>query len=193
MITITRRRVAAVLTAVAAGGALAACSGSSGSPSPTQQETGAVTHNFTTMERTQPVPQADSSQLRQTIIDAETAQIHGIATTSFFYNMGSQVPVMTCPSLGFPVPSTDQLTNPEKADQHGQYGDGTVTLPQGEPTGVYTGDTTGTYVVCVLSNGQKQVDYWEGFVYTAGGAAHFDKTAGQIVEDSSAVQAHVTH
>lgn len=178
-------------SAVALTVGLTACTG--GPSSAEQKDTNAVNHNFNTMESTQPVPQADRSQVRQTLIDAQDAAIHGVATTTFFYNQGSNVPLMTCPSLGFPVAATDELTNPEKVVWPNSGSNGFTTMPQGEATGIYTGSaSSGTYVVCVLPDGEKQVDEWEGFVYTAGGAAHFDKASGQIVEDSSTVTAHVT-
>lgn len=132
-------------------------------------------------QKNQPIPQSDWSQYRQTVIDIEQAQIHGVATTTFFYNQGSNRPVKSCPSIGFPVATTSQLTNPEQTQTHGS--DGIATIGQLEPNGVYTGDSTGTYVVCVASGGAKEITYWEGFVETEGGAAHYDSKTGQIVLD----------
>jgi hypothetical protein len=55
-------------------------------------------------------------------------------------------------------------------------------IGQSEPTGVYTGESAGTYVVCIV-NGKAVPTYWEGEVHTEGGPAHWDKAAGQIVTD----------
>lgn len=128
----------------------------------------------------QPIPQADWSQYRQTLIDVENAQIHGIATTTFFYNMGVKDPIKSCPSLGYPVASTSQITNP---DQKVGGSNGNVTIAQMEPNGSYTGDSQGTYVACVATGGVPYVTYWEGHVETEGGPAHWDKANSQIVLD----------
>lgn len=123
----------------------------------------------------QPVPLYDWSQYRQTVIDVQEAQVHGVATTTFFYNMGSNVPIKSCPSIGFPVPSTTQLTSPDQF--HGSTGAVTALM---EASGVYTGDSTGTYVVCVSDVGTSYVTYWEGFVYVEGAPATYDAESGQI-------------
>lgn len=159
-------------TVLAAVIGLAACS--SGADSNDQS----VTENqHQRYQSVQAVPQFDWSQYRQTVIDVESAQVHGTATTTFFFNLGTPNPIKSCPSVGFPVSTTSQLTNPEA-----YYGNG-VTLPQEEPNGVYTGDSSGTYVVCVSKTGAKYVSYWEGDVQTEGGAAHWDRTTGSIVLD----------
>jgi hypothetical protein len=59
-----------------------------------------------------------------------------------------------------------------------------------EPNGVYTGASSGTYVVCVAKDGTKSPAYWEGFVETEPGPAHFDAGTQQVVLDSSNVVAH---
>lgn len=129
----------------------------------------------------QPIPQSDYSQYRQTAIDVENAQIHGVATTTFFYNQGNPNPIKSCPSVGFPVSSTSQLTNPQQitSDGRAHYG----VIGQLEPNGTYTGDSAGTYVVCVDPKGLKYISYWEGFVETEGGPAHWDNNLHQIVLD----------
>lgn len=119
----------------------------------------------------QPVPVFSYSQLRQNLVEIETAQAQGAQTTTFFFNMGVGDPIMSCPSIGFPIPTTDQLTNPEQAHTawHNPY-----TLHQIEANGVYTGDSTGTYVLCVNAQGQPYANYWEGFVNTVAGPAKWD-------------------
>lgn len=144
----------------------------------------ASTTQLSRYEANQPIPQSDFSQYRQTLLDVEQAQIHGVATTTFFYNMGSNVPVKSCPSLGYPVASTSQLTNPEqitRATTNSSY----EVIPQLEPNGTYTGDSSGTYVACVSPTGQPYVSYWEGSVETEGGAAHYDSASSQIVLDGA--------
>jgi len=129
----------------------------------------------------QPVPQFDWSQYRQTLIDVQMAQVHGVATTSFFFNLGTSKPIKVCSSIGFPVPTTSQLTNPDQVVP--APNSGSAAISQAEPNGTYTGQSSGTYVVCVADNGTKYVSYWEGDVQTEGGAAHWDDAAGRIVLD----------
>jgi len=132
-------------------------------------------------QQSQPVPLFDYSQLRQNLIEIETAQTSTTATTSFMFlmgNAGTTGPLVHhCPSIGFPIPATYQLTNPVQ-----KAGDG-VTVAQIEANGVFTADTTGTYVICVGADGSPYAYYWEGFVATATGPAHWDNTLGEVVMD----------
>jgi hypothetical protein len=160
--------------------ALAGCTSSSDSVSADKNQTNAQLDRY---QKNQPVPQFDRSQYRQTLIDVEQAQVHGVATTTFFYNLGGSKPIKFCPSIGFPVPTTSQLTNPDQLYVNGNGHDGVV--GQQEPNGAYTGDSSGTYVVCVLPNGLKRIDYWEGHVETEGGSAHWDASTQMIVDDGA--------
>lgn len=127
-------------------------------------------------QQVQPVPQYDWSQYRQTVIDTQNAQANSVLTTTFMFNMGTADPIDTCPSVGFPVPSTAQLTSPD----HTSNG---AVISQSEPNGAYTGDSSGTYIVCVASDGTKYIDYWEGSVKTTGGPAHWDYDKHKVVLD----------
>lgn len=124
----------------------------------------------------QPIPKFTYSQLRQNLIEIQTAQANGIATTSFFFNQGVADPIKSCPSIGYALPSTYQLTAPQALD--GTY--------QMESTGVYTADSTGTYVICVDAGGKGRATYWEGFVETEAGPAKWDTTTKQIVPTGEA-------
>lgn len=115
----------------------------------------------------QPVPEFDWSQLRQNLIEIGAAQVQTTATTSFFFNLGITDPVASCPSIGYPIPSTYQLSNPA------QVTTGSAVVPQLESNGVYTGDSSGTYVMCVNADGQAYALYWEGHVMAVSGAAEF--------------------
>lgn len=129
------------------------------------------------LQANQPIPNPDYSQYRQTQIDVEQAQIHGVATTTFFFTHGATKPYKVCPSVGFPVASTSQLTNPLQGIGNGEV------IGQMEPNGVYTGSSTGTYVTCVAPDGSRYISYAEPDVHTEGGPAHFDNTTGLIVLD----------
>lgn len=125
----------------------------------------------------QPIPRYSRSQLRQNLIEITNAQANPTPTTSFFFNMGVADPIDFCPSIGFPIPSTMQLTNPDQ--YYGHSSGAVLALP--EPTGVYTGDSTGTYVVCLDDRGQAYGDYWEGFIKTVSGVATWDYDQKRIV------------
>lgn len=125
--------------------------------------------------RSQPIPIRPWSQLRQNLIELETSQADTTQTTTFFFNQGVQQPVQECPSIGFPIPSTTELTNPEQKIQGHD-----VTLPQLETTGVYPGVSTGTYVICIDGQGRAYADYWEGFVQAVTGPAKWDSATHSI-------------
>jgi hypothetical protein len=180
-------RIAAVALLITT---LAACGGSHHN-SANNQETKTAKAQLGQFLQSQPVPVFTHSQLRQNLIEIETAQANATATTSFMFLMagsGTTGPlVQSCPSIGFPIPATYQLTNP---DQIVNGDNGRVsTIAQLEANGVYTSGTTGTYVICVDPNGTPYAFYHEGFVSTVSGPAHWDNTKGEIVMDgaSSAV------
>ena len=127
-------------------------------------------------EISQPAPLFKWSQIRQTLIDIETAQAHVTQTTSFFFNLGVSKPIQSCPSIGFPVATTTEITNPQQA-----VGDsGGTAIAQIDPNGVYTGNSTGTYVLCVAPNGSTYAQYWEGYVDTVSGPAVWDAAVGSV-------------
>lgn len=137
--------------------------------------------------QSQPVPRFNSSQLRQNLIEIETAQANTTATTSFMFLLsgaGATGPLVhSCPSIGFPIPATYQLTSPEQME--GNRDGGYVAVPQLEANGVYTGDTTGTYVICIGDDGRAYAFYHEGYVSVATGPAHWDTVKGEVVIDGT--------
>jgi hypothetical protein len=150
---------------------LGACNNNS-TPSAIQQNQRQSEASLNQLNQSQPIPQFKWSQIRQTLIDIETAQADSTQTTTFFFNQGVAAPVMTCPSVGYPVPSTDELTNPQQVVNDGYPNGGAApTIPQIDPNGIYQGDSTGTYVLCVNGSGQTYGVYWEGFVYALSGPA----------------------
>lgn len=127
------------------------------------------------MQNAHPVPKFPRSQLRQNLVEIVTAQAETTQTTTFFFNLGVVDPVNSCPSIGFPIPATMQLTNPL------QIATGGVAVPQVEPTGIFSGETTGTYVMCIDAQGRAYVIYWEGFVQTLTGPAEWKDGRIQLV------------
>lgn len=160
-------------TAVVAGVlALSACSASSNDAQ--QQDQRAMADTASRFQAAQPPPQRSWSQYRQTLIDAEAAQMDGTQTTSFWFTRGASGkgdPIGSCPSLGFPVPASAQLSNPD-APIWGSQG-AAVTVGQMEPNGVYTGPTDGTFVVCAGTGGKPFLAYVEADVVTIGGPAEW--------------------
>lgn len=152
---------------------LAACSSS------TSNDQQITDRQLKIYQANQPDPVADWSQYRQTLNDVESAQIHGMATTSFEFNQGVQDPIFICPSIGYPIASTSQVTNPQ------QVVGSSAVVGQSEPNGTFPGNSTGTYFVCAAPDGTKYPKYWEGYVDTIPGPAHWDYTKKTIVLDGA--------
>jgi hypothetical protein len=129
----------------------------------------------------QPPPHFQHSDIRATAISIEAIQALGEQTTTFFFNQGVRNPIMTCPSLGEPVASTTEITNPQQV-QNDSYPNGGAAVPVGnmDPNGIYAGGSTGTYVLCVNAQGQQYASYWEGFVESVSGPATWDTASGTI-------------
>ena len=165
-----KKFIALCLTALC-GISFAACGVNSSSA--TSIEAKAQSQDTQTLLKATPPPQYSYSQERQDLKNIEDARANATQTTSFFYNMGSNTPVFSCPSIGYPIASDTELTNPNQITWvytgGGTRIDGVIGNP--DPTGVYTGQSTGTYVICVNSAGQGYGFYWEGFVAALPGYA----------------------
>lgn len=155
---------------------LSACGTTTNRNATVSEEKKAATEQLDQYLQSQPVPKFTSSQLRQNLIDIQTAQVNSTVTTSFFFNMGVVDPIHSCPSIGFPIPGSFQLTNPSQ-----KLRDSEAVIPQLEANGVYTGDTTATTVICVDADGRGYASYWEGFVSTVAGPAEWDATTKSVV------------
>lgn len=148
----------------------------------TQQE---IEDNYA---KDEPVPALKNSQVRQNLIEIEEAVAEGVQTTSFFFNLGVEDPIKSCPSIGVPIPATAELTNPEQVISQSSINSsgGNVTIPQMDPDGVYKGDTEGTFVLCINAKGEAYVDYWEGFVDAEFAPASWNRTNHEIEDTGSA-------
>lgn len=155
--------------------ALTACVGE---PNAVKEDRAVAAANLDRLNDVQPVPEFRWSQIRQNLIELNRAQAETTQTTSFFFNMGVDNPITVCPSIGFPIPTTAQLTNPWQGSFRNSNGG--IAIGQAEQTGIYTGDSTGTYVICIDGDGDAYAQYWEGFVSTVAGPAEWDSAAGQI-------------
>lgn len=141
----------------------------------------ATAQSLSKQQASQPTPVIPWSQFRQSVIEITLAKAKGTQTTSFFFLEGIGI-VGGCASIGFPVPSTAQLTAPEA-----KYPSHDFTVPQAEPTGVYTGDSSGTYTICLNSDGKPYFNYWEGYVMSVTGTAKYTPGEGvRLTGDSTA-------
>jgi hypothetical protein len=141
---------------------LAACSESdSTGQNARERETTAIATGFDRLTRSQQVPSFDFSQERQTLIDLTTIRAHGTHGTAVATALDGSL-IWWCPTQGAPIPSTYQLTNPEQIIGRGGHNhyEG-QTIPLGEPTGVYTGDSAATWTVCLDDAGTPFARYEE--------------------------------
>lgn len=168
-----KRFVLAVALLFAAASVAAGCGSLSGQSLETKQQA----QDTKSLLLAQPVPHFNYSQLRQNLIELETAQANGVQTTSFFFNQGVRDPIGQCPSIGAPIATTTELTNPQQVvgNTHGN-----TSIGQMDPTGAYTGQSTGTYVMCIDGNGKTYANYWEGFVQTVFGPATWNSATHQV-------------
>ena len=133
------------------------------------REQNAVSTGLQRMQKSQQLPTFDWSQVRQTLIDVETIQAQGVATTSVGYSDYGTL-IWWCPSIGSPVASTTELTPTQQYVDIPNDGDrAKFPVDQAEPTGVYPGQSNGTWVICTDNNGKKIGKYWEGPVDTTVG------------------------
>lgn len=129
----------------------------------------AVADSFGRVAGSQQVPTFDYSQHRQTLIDVESVQATGAVSTTQFFLEGIGL-VAWCPSIGLPVPSTAQLSPSQSwVDLPGDRSKTWRQVDQGEPTGIYVGQSSGTYTMCLDDQGKKFAQYWEGYVYSTVG------------------------
>jgi hypothetical protein len=178
-----RTIAAAALAVTVVGLAVAACTHGTSTPTGQQQESQQQAADTNSLEQSQPIPHFDYSQIRQTLIDAESISADGTQTTSFFFQMGDPDPVFSCPSLGMPVANTAELSNPDQVQWNslGNNAAASAVIGQMDPDGIYApSSSTGTYVICVNSSGQKYLQYWEGDVMAVTSAATWDASTHQI-------------
>ena len=147
-------------------------------PNANSQEAAIVNQQQAIYSQTQPVPIYDYSQDRATLLQIYNAKNEARQTWAVVLS-NNGVPIWTCPSYGFPIPATTQLTNPSSVGQPNTLTSGIV-LPQAEPDGLYTGTNLGTYVLCVRPNGDIVPIYAEPLVMSFPFAVKI--VNGQIVD-----------
>lgn len=118
----------------------------------TGSESNQVNSQQTTYATNQPLHKYDYSPERDELQQIYDARMKVVNTWTVIYSMGK--PVFVCPSKGYPIPYTTQLTNPEN-----WVGTG-LAIPQAEPNGLYTGSSMATWVLCIraLPGGGSEVE-----------------------------------
>jgi hypothetical protein len=125
----------------------------------TSTESNQVDDQQTIYSNNQPLHKYDYSPERDELQQIYDARMKVVNTWTVIYSMGK--PVFVCPSKGYPIPYTTQLTNPDQMQEHsGEYNGGNVVIPQAEPNGLYTGTSTATWVLCIrtLPGGGSEID-----------------------------------
>lgn len=179
----TKIGFAAIAAAIVISTGAASCDSGGGAPSGQQLETQQQSNDTTQYEQTMPIPSFNGqSQMRRTLTEVEAIQALGSQTTSFFFNQGIADPIFSCPSLGMPVASTAQLSNPQQIVDDGYpNGGASVVIGQMDPNGVYSPpDSTGTNVLCLDAHGNPYIQYWEGFVDAVSGAASWNASTHTV-------------
>ena len=114
--------------------------------------------------RAQPTPVFSWSLERALMIQLYQARNARVLTYSYVLNAYNGSILMSCESLGFPIPATMQLTNPETVVR---TANGTTTVAQAEPNGLYAPpSTSGTWVMCIAPGGGVEPRYVENHVIT---------------------------
>lgn len=169
------KKIIALVLAAGAVFGLSACTDDTSARATDEKATEAIMKD---LQKAHPVPKFAYSQYRQNLVDIVTAQAEATPTTTFFFNSGVKDPIFSCPSVGFPIPGTAQLTNPQQITD--SYQGGYAILPQVEPNGVFTGETTNTTTICRDANGRGYAVGWEGFAMPITGPAEWNAEKGVV-------------
>lgn len=111
--------------------------------------------------RNQPVPTFQWSLERHLMVQLYQARNRQVTTYSYIVNQFTGRISWSCTSLGFPIPATTQLTNPQRVAYQN------AVIPQPEPNGVFSPpDTAGTWVMCTGEDGNIEPVYIEEHVRT---------------------------
>jgi hypothetical protein len=172
------RRRLSLIAALLVCALIAAASACSLNPNPSSskeagenatKEQESIATGFGRLTDSQPVPSFDYSQERQIVIDTETIRAEGTHGTAVATTLDGSL-LWWCPTTGAPVPSTYQLSSETQyVDIPGDRSHERFPLEQGEPTGVYVGDSAATWSICLDDNGNPFAKYEEANVgWTSG-------------------------
>lgn len=126
------------------------------------RERQAVNRQQETFLRSQPTPVFEWSLERSLMIQLYNARNARTLTYSYVIHPHTGQLIMSCESMGFPIPATVQLTNPQTIVENTR---GTTTIAQAEPNGLYAPPSTNaTWVMCIAPNGGVEPRYVENDV-----------------------------
>lgn len=145
------------------------------------QERAVVSNQQQQYARVQPIPRFDYSQDRDVYIQIYTAKNDILATYTILTSYGTGDIIFDCPSIGYAIPADTSLTNPaQPVWRTGHQAVAGVDIGQAEPNGLFASNNTdGTYVLCVMDNGDIVPVYTELKVTTFPFAIAIDEQ-GQI-------------
>ena len=107
---------------------------------------------YRNISRNQPAPTFDFSMERKILIALYNARQHAVATYSYVQSEFTGKVLWSCPSLGYPLPYSTQLTNPSQIVEYS--GGHSQVLPQNEPNGLFPPPSSeATWVPCVDEHG----------------------------------------
>ncbi len=132
-------------------------------PDSDQRENAAVEDQQNTYVRNQPPPHFDWSFERHLMTKLYEARNRAVTTTSYAVSSYTGKIIFQCPSIGFPIPATTQLTNPQRIVRYG--GAAVSAIAQAEPNGLYAPpQTDATWIMCVGPDGNVEPVYMEEHV-----------------------------
>jgi hypothetical protein len=133
----------------------------------------------------QPIPDLGGYSFeRQIVIETYLARNNTIATYAYMISMDGKI-IEICPSIGYPIPYSTQLTNPLRT-----VGDLNTTsvIANSEPNGLYPpGDAAATLVQCVQPDGSVSPVYIEWYVLAFPYRIQSDYQLQQVSETSFSV------
>ncbi len=144
------------------------CDAKDSSSNATRQEQAQQNLQMEQFLRNQPVPSFDWSLERHMLIQLYTARQRATNTYSVVQSEFTGKILWSCPSIGFPLPYSTQLTNSLQAQWRG-YSDhwSSAVVEQQEPNGLFSPPSAeGTWVPCVDERGRITPVYEERKVTT---------------------------
>lgn len=154
----TTRFLGVLIAMVLLGVLLVGC----GAPSANTRDAQYTNQQMDIYQQNQPPHLYDYSMPRDVLLQIYDATMHANNTWSVWTDWSGIS--HGCASVGYPIPGGTQLTNP--ASQINRGDTGVATIPQAEPNGLYSPDTSqGTWILC-LENGKAAPVYVEPPVTT---------------------------
>lgn len=190
------KKIVAVVPVVILAIGLSACSVGSTAPTGQAAENQQQKQDTTNLESSQPLPAVYYSQERANLIDIELAEVNDVRTTSFVVGNNGDVLMYSCPSIGFGIPDSASLSNPDQVENDSYpSGGAAVTIGQMDPTGIYApASSAGTWLICLSDNGTPYINRFEPNVSTIGGPAEWVQNPkdGQHIVNTGAPTALAT-